>query len=255
MGGYRAGKRLWSSSDDALLTARYPHERTTKIASDLGRSLPATYNRARLLGLSKSAEYLASDDACRLRRGDNVGAKTRFQKGHVPANKGARRPGFSPGRMKETQFKKGERNGVARRLYKPIGTERVSKDGYLERKVNDALPLQRRWRAVHLLLWEAEHGPIPRGHAVVFRNGDKSDIRLDNLECISRRELMARNSVHNLPKPLVETIQLLGAVNRQIRRKESANAEEQDHRPARPPVRDARSAEGRGETDGARART
>ena len=70
----------------------------------------------------------------------------------------------------------------------------------------------------------------PPGHEVIFRNGDPRDIRLENLECITRRALMARNSVHNLPKPLAQTVQLLGALNRQIRRR-SRDAE-QDRRPA-----------------------
>ena len=228
---FRAGKRLWSAVDDVLLLARYPHEPTPAIARDFRRSVQAVYVRAAMLGSTKSAEYLASPAACRLRRGDHPGAAFQFKKGHVPANRGLRRPGWGPGRMKETWFKKGERSGVAVRLYKPIGTERISKDGYLERKTNDNLPLQARWRAVHLVLWEATHGPVPKGHAIAFRNGDKSDIRLDNLQCISRRELMARNTLHNLPKPLVQTIQLLGALNRQIRRKTRGH-EEQDQRPA-----------------------
>jgi hypothetical protein len=226
---FRAGKRLWSRKDIALLRARYPHESTSEVARVLRRSVSAVYGRAQLLGLVKSAKYLGSPAACRLRRGDNIGARFRFKKGQIPFNKGLRRPGWGPGRMKETQFKKGVRQGVAVRLYRPIGTERISKDGYLERKVNDDLPLQRRWRAVHLLVWEAAHGRVPKGHAIVFRNGDKRDIRLDNLQCISRRELMARNTVHNLPKPLAETIQLLGALNRQIRRRTRGH-EEQDRR-------------------------
>ena len=228
---FRAGKRLWNAVDDVLLLARYPHEPTRTTARALRRSVAAVYGRAFQLGLSKSAAYLASPAACRLRRGDHPGAAFQFRKGHVPANKGLRRPGWGPGRMKETQFRKGERSGVAVRLYKPIGTERIV-DGYLERKTNDNLPLQARWRAVHPLLWEAANGPVPKGHAIAFRNGDKRDIRLDNLQCVSRRELMARNSLHNnLPKPLVETIQLLGALNRQIRRKTRSH-EEQDRRPA-----------------------
>jgi hypothetical protein len=228
---FRAGKRLWNAVDEVLLLARYPHEPTRTIARELRRSLTAVYARAFMLGLTKSAEYLASPDACRLRRGDNVGAACRFQKGHVPANKGLRRPGWARGRMKETWFRKGERSGVAVRLYQPIGTERISKDGYRQRKTNDDLPLQARWRSVHVLLWEEKHGPVPKGHAIVFRNGDKGDIRLDNLQCISRAELMARNTLHNLPKPLVETIYLLGALNRQIRRRTRSH-EEQDRRPA-----------------------
>lgn len=222
----------WSAVDVAELVRRYPNEPTADIAADMGRTLPSVYNIAQNLGLTKSAAYLQSPAACRLRRGDKVGAASRFLKGHVPFNKGLRRPGWGPGRMKEFQFRKGERRGVAVRLYKPIGTERVSKDGYLERKTNDNLPLQARWRAVHLLVWEAANGPLPKGHAIVFVNGDKRDVRLENLQLVSRRELMARNTVHNLPKPLASAIQLLGALKRQIRKRTKANDPEQDRTPA-----------------------
>jgi hypothetical protein len=211
--------RPWSREDDRLLRGFYPNTPTAEVARRLQRSVAAVYGHADKLGLVKSPAYLAGPAACRLRRGDRVGARFRFQKGHVPANKGLRRPGWAPGRMRETQFKKGVRQGVAVRLYKPIGTERISKDGYLERKVNDGLPLQARWRAVHLVLWESLHGPVPAGHAVTFKNGDRTDIRPDNLELLHRRDLMARNTVHNLPKPLAQTVQLLGALRRKINRK------------------------------------
>ncbi len=219
----RAPRRPWSREDDRLLRGFYPNTRTAEVARRLQRTVAAVYGRADKLGLHKSPAYLASPAACRLRRGDHVGARFRFQNGHVPANKGLRRPGWGPGRMKETQFKKGVRQGVAVRLYKPIGTERLSKDGYLERKVNDGLPLQARWRSVHLLVWEAAHGRVPRGHAIAFKNGDKRDVRLENLECITRRALMARNTVHNLPKPLAQAVQLLGALRRKINRKARAS--------------------------------
>lgn len=66
------------------------------------------------------------------------------------------------------------------------------------------------------MLWEAAHGPVPAGHALAFVNGDKTDIRLDNLECISRRELMARNTVHNYPPELRQIIRLKGAITKRI---------------------------------------
>jgi HNH endonuclease len=233
---FRAGKRLWNAADDKLLIARYPHESTATLARQLRRSLTAVYGRARLLGLSKSAEYMASPDACRLRRGDDVGAPFRFKKGHVPANKGLRRPGWGPGRMKETQFKPGQRGS----RWMPVGSTRVV-DGYLYTKVRDLrstkagagfVPWTRNWKVTHVLLWEKHHRRrVPRHHALAFRNGDRTDIRLDNLELITRRDLMARNTVHNLPKPLAETIQLLGALTRQIRRRTRGH-EEQDRRPA-----------------------
>jgi hypothetical protein len=227
-------RRFWQPHELELLVARYPHESTAVLARELGRGIGHVYQRAAKLGLKKTRAYLASPAACRLRRtgGEHPGVAYQFPKGHVPHNKGLRRPGWFRGRMKETQFKKGERRGVAARLWKPIGTERVSKDGYLERKVNDDLPLQARWRAVHLIEWKAAHGPLPKGHAVRFKNGDRRDVRLDNLELITRRELMARNTVHNLPKPVAQVVQLLGALKRQLNRRTKAHGQEQDRRPA-----------------------
>lgn len=199
----------------------YPHKPTAAIARQLGRTLSMVYQRARILGLRKTAEYLASPEACRLRRGDHVGARTCFKKGHVPANKGLRRPGWGPGRMKETQFKRGERRGRANRVYKPIGTERFSKEGYLERKVNDDLPLQARWRAVHRIEWEKANGPVPKGFTVCFVNGDKTDRRLENYALISRVELMRRNTIHNLPPEIKGAITVLGQLKRRIREKQN----------------------------------
>lgn len=157
-----APRRFWTAVDDAVLRDLYPDFPTAMIAREMQRSLSAVYARAAFLNLTKSQAYRDSPYASRLRRGDNVGARFRFQKGHVPANKGLRRPGWSPGRMRETQFKKGVRRGVAVTLYKPIGTERLSKDGYLERKVNDNLPLQARWRAVHLMSSRLSRRMSPR---------------------------------------------------------------------------------------------
>lgn len=216
---FRAGKRLWSTADDRLLRRRYPNEPTAVLAAVLCRTLTATYNRAKTLCLAKSEAYLQSPSAGRLTPHDPRGASCRFPKGNVPANKGLRRPGFAPGRMKETQFKKGVRQGVALGLWKPVGTKRISKDGYREVKVNDDMPLQARWRAEHLVVWEAVHGRIPKGYALAFKNRDKNDIRLDNLELITRGENLRRNSIHNLPKPLAQTIHLLGALRRQIRKR------------------------------------
>lgn len=198
---------------------RYPHESTAALARDLRRSLASVYARAKLLGLTKSAPYLASPDACRLRRGDHVGARYRFAKGHVPANKGLRRPGWAPGRMQETQFKPGVLNGIAAQRFRPIGSTRLC-DGYLYRKISAKPgPWTANWKLEHVLIWERAHGPVPAGHALVFRNQDRADVRLENLELITRRALMARNSIHNFPKPLATAVQLLGALTRQIRRR------------------------------------
>lgn len=121
--------------------------------------------------------------ALRKRKGWRTGRTGHFERGQDPHNKGKPHP--TRGRAAETQFKKGGRSGKAAMLYKPIGTERLCKDGYRERKVHDGMPLQSRWRAVHLIEWEAINGPIPKGHCLKCL-GDKANTSPANWELISR---------------------------------------------------------------------
>lgn len=236
---YRAGHRLWEPEDDQVLGDRYPHEPTAGLARELGRTLSATYMRARQLGLSKSEAYLASPAACRLRReATPASVATRFKRGQAPANKGLRRPGWAPGRMAETQFKTGERRGMAKRNWMPVGTIRVDPEGYQRIKVREWVQGEphgfgnaKVWPQLHRHLWVQAHGPIPAGHSITFKDGNRQNCVLDNLVLVSRTDLMRRNTIHNLPKALVHTIQVLGALTRQIR-KRSRNGQEQDRRPA-----------------------
>lgn len=191
--------KAWSVSDDKTLSEMYAKHTQAQLATVLGRTISSVSNRAIKLGLRKDT---------------NSG---RFSKNHATWNKGT--SFHAGGRSAETQFKPGALQGNAAAIVKPIGHERMSKDGYLERKINDSLPFKNRWKAVHVLLWETQHGSVPKGHAVIFVNGDKSDIRIENLELISRKDLMKRNSVHNYGPEIASLYQLRGALTRQINRK------------------------------------
>lgn len=116
--------------------------------------------------------------------------------GHFPAGVpswSAGRKGLRHAGSEKGWFKPGKRQGVAQRLWKPVGTERVSKDGYVERKVNDDLPLRRRWRAVHLIRWEALHGPVPEGHALKCLDGDRQNTDPTNWAAVPRALLPRLN--------------------------------------------------------------
>ena len=93
----------------------------------------------------------------------------------------------------------------------PIGSTRLV-DGYVYVKVADVpnVPYTVNWLPLHILEWERVHGPLPAGHCLWFTDGDRLHVDVANLELITRRELMARNTVHNLPAPLAEAVQLLG---------------------------------------------
>lgn len=217
----------WTAADLCLLRELYPHHPTAEVAARLGRRLTAVYERAARLGLRKTPEYLASPAAHRTNGRKGMG--TRFQKGLVPWNKGTHY--VAGGRSAETRFRKGSLSGRAAQLLQPVGAYRVNADGYLDRKVRSDGPPQRRWQPVHRLVWIEAHGPVPADHAVCFRPGRCStvldDITLDALELVHRRDLMARNTVHRLPKPLAQLVQLRGALNRKIKARERA-LEEQD---------------------------
>ena len=127
------------------------------------------------------------------RNGWMTGRTGRYEPGRTPENKGKPMSTATRAKVSGTWFKKGERRGVATNLYKPIGTERTSKDGYLERKINDDLPLQARWRAVHLINWEALHGPLPEGYALKCLSDDRGNPEPSNWEAIPRALLPRLN--------------------------------------------------------------
>lgn len=216
---------FWTDEQLRLLRTLYPDNRTEDIAPFIGRSASSIYAKAKQLGIKKSAAFLASGLAGRL---DGVrGGATRFKKGQVPANKGLRRPGWAPGNMAATQFKKGRPANEARN-YVPIGSHRISKDGYLERKTTDdpSIVPARRWVAVHRLLWQEHNGPVPKGHVIAFKKGMRTnvleEITLDRLECISLAENMRRNTFHNYGPEVSKVVQLRSAITRQINKRKAA---------------------------------
>lgn len=96
--------------------------------------------------------------------------------------------------------KKGEGSSVTA---KPVGTE-VFKGGYWWVKVND-VPLPKNynsqdrlknWKQKHRLIWESEHGKIPKGYVITFLDGDTNNCEMDNLYLIPRKiqTTMIRNN-------------------------------------------------------------
>ncbi|HFD81022.1 MAG TPA: HNH endonuclease [Gammaproteobacteria bacterium] len=220
-------RKKWTDADIDLVKRLYPDTRTADIAKRMDRSIRSIYGIANKLGLKKSAEFLSTPASGRMKPGDKRGSSTRFRKGNIPHNKGKK--GFQAGgRSIEMQFKKGHLGGIAAERLQPLGTERITKDGIRQRKIRMDGPPQRRWKAVHTILWEEHHGPVPDGHIVVFKNGDRSDIRLENLELITRAENMRRNSIHRLPEELAEVCRLKGVLKRHITRRERHRHEKQD---------------------------
>jgi len=105
-----------------------------------------------------------------------------FPKGHIPWNKGLK--GITIG-GKETQFKPGN----IPPNYKPVGSERISSEGYVEVKIADPNV----WKGKHIIEWEKHYGPVPEGHCVIFGDGNKRNFDINNLILVSRKQLLKLN--------------------------------------------------------------
>ncbi|HBO82075.1 MAG TPA: HNH endonuclease [Cupriavidus sp.] len=214
-------RKPWSEVELAVLSEHYADSPTTAIAAALGRPTYSVYSKAIAMGLRKSAEYLAGPEAGRL--DGQRGAASRFVKGQASWNKGVKGSTGKHPNCRRTQFKKG-RSAKESHNYVPIGSERISKDGYLERKVTDDPDIYpaRRWVAVHRLVWEAANGPIPPKHVVAFlpgrRTADAALITLDALELVSQAEMARRNHPRSKSPELAKLVQLKGAITRQVNR-------------------------------------
>lgn len=131
---------------------------------------------------------------CR-RKGWHTGRDGHYVKG-VRRSDNPSRKGHHYAGVEKGWFRKGTRQGAATHLYQPIGTERVTRDGYRERKINDDQPMRKRWRAVHLIEWEAVNGPLPVGYALKCLDGDRTNTAPSNWVCIPRALLPRLNGVY-----------------------------------------------------------
>jgi len=109
------------------------------------------------------------------------GVNMQFKKGNEPWSKG--RTDLTG--HKATQFKKGNRPKNA----KPVGTEIITEDGYIKVKVREP----NIWAFKHIMIYEENEGEIPKGKVVIFADQDKSNININNLILVDRRELLIMN--------------------------------------------------------------
>lgn len=159
--------------------------------------------------------------------GLNSGLTGRFEKGHVSHNKG--RKGWSAPGTEATRF----RQGQLPHNTKPIGWERTQ-DGYIYVKVRMRPSRQDcndNFVPKHHLVWEAEHGPVPDGHVVIFLDGDRTNFALDNLALVSLQEnqILNRRGLRSSDPELTEAgiavSRVRAAAYEKKRRKKAGRAE------------------------------
>ena len=162
-------QHIWSDEEKQYLAEITPGRGYKEIQSMMSCKFGFDYTRDQIKGAITRNKL-------------NTGRTGRFEKGRATWNKGTK--GLTKANV--TSFKKGQKP----HNYKPLGSERITKDGYCEIKVSDT---GRRWRPKHVLIYEKHHGKVPKGSAVIFLDGDKRNFDIDNLYLVTRSQLAMLN--------------------------------------------------------------
>ena len=110
-----------------------------------------------------------------------TGNTGQFKKYKEPWNKGFK--GYMG--ANKTSFKKGN----IPPNYKPVGSERVTRDGYTEVKIKDP----NKWELKHRHIYKKHYGEIPSGYNVIFADKNISNFDIDNLILVSKAEMLMLN--------------------------------------------------------------
>lgn len=200
--------RPWTQEEVEILKERYHNTTAQDLADLLERHISSIYGKAAALKLQKDPEFIR-ELGKKYAEHPEV-KKHQFKPGTVPLNKGKKMDPDVYKRCAGTMFKPGN----IPPNYKPVGSERVNVDGYIEVKVKDP----RTWKLKHRVVWEQANGPIPAGHNIQFKNGNPKDVRLENLYIISKSEqLRTENSmIARYPEELRSVIHMKAALKRKI---------------------------------------
>jgi hypothetical protein len=191
-------RKQWTKKETEEFIQLYPTTMAKDLAKRFNCSIAQIYHKQQNTGVNKSTDFLHQYYKANFKGYEH----TQFKKGMKSWNKGMK--GLQIG-GKETQFKKGQTPHNT----KPIGF-RSYRDGYLVERV------EKGFEFVHKLIWKQHHGEIPMGMFVVFKDRNKNNICIENLEIIDRVEHIRRNHIQNLPPELKEVVHIKKSITRKI---------------------------------------
>lgn len=196
-----------------IIREYYADHPTKVIALVVGWSVSQIYHYAYSKGLKKSETFHAELMRIEAERITKRGERYRFTKGHTPANKGKKMKPEVYLKAQPTMFKKGNKP----HNYMPVGSEAITKDGYVKVKIADP----NKWELKHRLVWEQHNGPIPKGYNVQFKDGNRANTCITNLYLISKSDQISDNSIVRYPPELRRAIHRVSKLKKTIKQYET----------------------------------
>ena len=204
-----APRHRWTDEEMTRLCDLYPSRHTADVALMLGVGMSVAHKKAKVLGLVKTPEHLATA-AGRL---DGVrGADTRFKPGDKPVNCFKKGEHVSPG----TEFKKGQ-TPLNRQ---EVGALRINTLGDIDIKLAEG---KNQWLSLRRYAWEMAYGPIPHAMCIAVLDGDPHNTQLENLKLVTRRENIQINLHNRYPKEIRNLMALGGRLKNRIKNTQEAN--------------------------------
>jgi len=143
---------------------------------------------------------------------------SRIKVGSTPFNKGLKQTEFmsaaSIKKTESTRFKKGCKPHNQLPDDTVVLRGEGTSDCYYYKKVGNGC-----WVPHHVYMWEQDNGLVPLGWVVSFKDGNTLNVVKTNLELITKREVMYRNSVHNYPKEIIPSLMLIKDLETEIKTK------------------------------------
>ena len=189
---------VWTDEKLEKLKALYPTTTNEELAVIFETSYQSITSAAFNYNLQKTQEHINKH-----RKGQFDGSKPVWNKGM----KGLLIPGSEKGFFKKGSLPHNTRHDGATSV-------RISKEGLPYRFVRVS---QRNWQHESVLIWQKSNGNVPKNMVVRHKNGNTLDNSLENLELITKAEHMARNSIHQYPNELKQTIMTLSKLNKALK--------------------------------------
>ena len=191
--------KTWTDEQEQYLIANYATTNNKDLAKILGKNnADRVMAKAFRLGLKKSSEFLSEQRK-------TLGQNGQFKKGMTPHNKGKKLSDATKAKLAKTMFKSGDRPHNTL----PVGAESEDKDGYLIVKIAEPNV----WRYKHHIAYGE---PVPKGHKVIFIDGNKRNFDKANLMLISNAELMNRNTMNRYQPELVQLLKTLSKLKKRV---------------------------------------
>lgn len=197
----------WTPWQLYWLEILYPDYSAEDLVKYLGHPIKSIHTKASSMKLRKSASFLSANT--RILLNGKRGVSSQFKKGQEAWNKGIKSnlapgAGFQPGNKPVNS--------------KPIGTLVKNRCGRFRIKI---AMHPAKWEMAHIHAWVQAGNPLPVHPEVFkFKDGNKENWALENLEISTKQKIMEENNLKNLPENLQEIIRLKGRIVRKINGKQ-----------------------------------